>query len=580
MDENSQAVEELEGFLSQLQQSYETRSEEADELEAAVGEAFWEPHLPKQERMFQKNVQYLSSYRFFLHDKEPIAPRKNRYRLLPRSEDISYRYDCGTKQYKQLETNSEHETRYFFQNLEQPLFVEHEFNVHHLRFLTDNVRASVDFAGDNHIYLWYRSMEVFSLLLYYADLESLCGEEKFVFLIGKEACALYPLDFQERFGIDYSSMTPKPIRIREMKRLCHWYKHAHSGTGFSLGILGSNSAVQMIYGSPFNTWSKLNDQPLAFTESFREFMQDVRTEHSFADIRKFAHAEGVYLHVPDLDDFLHWLDTEQKQEGYTIVDLLRGYALFHYAKRGLNPRVVPMLLFDPHMWDPRAYDALFLAFPYRISLTCMRDPIMRFASCYKNGIGGWNEFQTKYLLGSDYVHGSFLSQPFRENYWGFRFEDLKTKPRQALVPICRKINIPFEEKMLETDAPSDNSCSGEVIHGFDQKALHYKFDDVLSDFDKMRLKIFYEPIHKYYGYETFDSNEYPLPENLVKHLFSYPFRFERYLYPNVTSEMIHAWVQDVLQNCWRKKITCPKLIQPDEPEQTAQETTEEKTGEK
>ncbi len=51
MDENSQAVEELEGFLSQLQQSYETRSAEADELEAAVGEAFWEPHLAKQERM-------------------------------------------------------------------------------------------------------------------------------------------------------------------------------------------------------------------------------------------------------------------------------------------------------------------------------------------------------------------------------------------------------------------------------------------------------------------------------------------------------------------------------------------------
>ena len=133
--------------------------------------------------------------------------------------------------------------------------------------------------------------------------------------------------------------------------------------------------------------------------------------------------------------------------------------------------------------------------------------------------------------------------------------------------------------MLETDAPSDNSCSGEVIHGFDQKALHYKFDDVLSDFDKMRLKIFYEPIHKYYGYEAFDSNEYPLPEDIVMHLFSYPFRFEQYLYPNVTSEMIHAWVQDVLQDCWRKKITCPKLIQLDEPEQTAQETTEEKTGE-
>ncbi|MBQ9615591.1 MAG: hypothetical protein IJR38_04555 [Selenomonadaceae bacterium] len=397
-----------------------------------------------------------------------------------------------------------------------------------------------------------------------------------MFLIGKEACALYPLDFQERFGIDYSSMKPQPIRIREMKRVCHWYKHAHSGTGFSLGILGSNSTVQMIYGSQFNMWSKLNDRPIAYTEPFETFMKDVETRYSFSTIWEATHSGKVKLHLPDLDDFLHWLDAEQKQEGYTIVDLLRGYALFHYAKRGLNPRVAPMLLFDPHMWDPRAYDAIFLAFPYRISLTCMRDPIMRFASCYKNGIGGWDELQTKYLLGSDYLHGSFLSEPFLENYWGFRFEDLKTKPRQTLAPICRKLNIPFEEQMLETDAPSDNSCSGEVIHGFDQKALHYKFEEHLSEFDKLRLKIFYEPIHKYYGYEAFDSEEYPLPEELVRQLFSYPFRFERILYPNVTSEMIHSWVQAVLQKCWRKKITCPKLIPLDEPEQTAQETTEEK----
>ena len=57
-------------------------------------------------------------------------------------------------------------------------------------------------------------------------------EEKIVFLIGDEI-SQYPIDFKERFGIDYSAFPVKPIGVREVKRMIwHTQLSSHNGGDF------------------------------------------------------------------------------------------------------------------------------------------------------------------------------------------------------------------------------------------------------------------------------------------------------------------------------------------------------------
>lgn len=187
---------------------------------------------------------------------------------------------------------------------------------------------------------------------------------------------------------------------------------------------------------------------------------------------------------------------------------------------------------------------------------------MAFMRCYSIGIAGWNEFQDQYLLASDYVHAQYLSDNLKKDYYGWKFEDLKQFPEKLLPHICQQINIPFEPHILEEEVPMTDRY-GHTVKGFDKSPLKYDLAKIMTDFDKVRLQIFYEPIHKYYGYSGFDSNEYHLSEEEIRKLFSYPFRFENLNLWKSDPDKLHARIQFVLQKFWRKKITVPKLITPE-----------------
>lgn len=146
---------------------------------------FFEPNSVQMEENFQDNSKLLMDYPYFF-SKRCLKPNENRYMLLPINESIYYCYDRIDQRLIPMEVNSEHETKYFFNDIDNPLFVENEFNEFHLKFLEDNIRDSTDYAGDNHIYLAYENEDLFSLLLYYCDLKSLLKRRKIVFLIGNE----------------------------------------------------------------------------------------------------------------------------------------------------------------------------------------------------------------------------------------------------------------------------------------------------------------------------------------------------------------------------------------------------------
>lgn len=136
--------------------------------------------------------------------------------------------------------------------------------------------------------------------------------------------------------------------------------------------------------------------------------------------------------------------------------------------------------------------------------------------------------------------------------------------------------------MLETDAPVDShgrltkNEEAVAVRGFDLTPLNRDLSASLSEFDRVRLQMFYEPIHRYYGYPTFSFEEHPLPENLVRELFKYPFRFEGAnlkIFKNPPAqEAFHEWIQQILQNCWRQEFIAPRLIPLEAPIEQEQET--------
>ena len=106
------------------------------------------------------------------------------------------------------------------------------YSQYELEYLRDNVRNSEWVGRENHIYLHYTDWGNFCSYLQILNLRPLLEAEKLVFLIEDEI-EQYPIEFQSRFGIDYSQYPVKPIGIREIHRLIwHTQLSSHNGGDF------------------------------------------------------------------------------------------------------------------------------------------------------------------------------------------------------------------------------------------------------------------------------------------------------------------------------------------------------------
>ena len=134
--------------------------DERNEIFEILYTAFYAPNVDELRGNYEKNLQVLKGYPYFwdkvFHKFDDLA-----FQLFPISDEIFYCYDkekdCF---YGEYDAKTRHQIRYFFKNLDEPLFVEDEDNFYNLNFLNDNVRASEDYAGDNHIYLFYTSIDL------------------------------------------------------------------------------------------------------------------------------------------------------------------------------------------------------------------------------------------------------------------------------------------------------------------------------------------------------------------------------------------------------------------------------------
>lgn len=566
-------------FAALYQEGYERQG-----IFDILTQAFYDPNVEEFRDRYEKNRTALAEYPYIwcrLPDFDSLTVR-----LYPLSETEYDVFDLKTQEFKGLyRPTAEKDRPYFFPQLDKPLFLEGECQYDNLKYLNDTVRRSEDYAGDNHIYLFYESFDELSILLLACDLTPLLAQRKFVFLIGESQRRRYPIDFMTEYSIDYAAMVPQRLRINEMNRLCFWYKRGYAGMTFALDVLNQNPYIIAQEGCSMHEFSYIKGYPIAWSGVIAQLLQDLNKRYTAQDIARVYHHPEIQLNWPQCLDFAAWLDGGGAgQTDFTLPELFRAYFIYCYEKEKPeeNPRISPVILWEPHYDRKHEYDPLTLTFPYHFVLNSMRNPLTQMASQYQSG-------KFIFPMNTEYLLAREMHPALRERYYAFCFEDLKQRPEEMCRRLCALFDVPFSEKMLKANGEY-KTANGEIIRGFDAKTVNRRVDEVFSEFDQVRIQIYYDVILRHYGYPAFDFDECPMNDADIAWLMKFPFRFEQdYIRsvntgetndiyggkPDMTAQQLRERLYQNMMHCWQLgkagDVVLPKVIKPGEADKRGKE---------
>lgn len=268
--------------------------------------------------------------------------------------------------------------RYFFENLDRPLQVIDEDNLYNLAFLNDNVRRSEDFAGDNHIYLCYTSLEPLERLMLTCDLAPVLQQEKFVFLIEKKNWKRYPINFKKRYGFDYRKLSQSQLKIEEINRIYLNQFYAYSGTDFFEGVLNGSDHILVMNGWFFYGSSK---------EVLDTVLDHIRHPDRILDVPMFL--DTVQKHIMDvklngwnimaqlLPGILGNRTTAAVHEIWKAIMIAAMMVSEKVEGKQYKSRVSPVIFLDPHGGPCSDYYELLRYFKYPAIEAMMRKGMYR-----------------------------------------------------------------------------------------------------------------------------------------------------------------------------------------------------------
>ena len=213
-------------------QSLYRRGFQREHLLELMTQAFYLPNVKLLKSRYEKNCRLLRKYPYCFRQDFP-AFEDLPLRFYPYDDESYLPFSVKAETFgERLYPRHPAVSRNFFQNLDKPVLAADVYSQYELEYLRDNVRKSEWVGRENHVYLHYTDWEIFCAYLQVLNLRPLLEEEKLVFLIGDEI-SQYPIDFQARFGMDYSQYPVKPVGIREIHRLIwHTQLSSHNGGDF------------------------------------------------------------------------------------------------------------------------------------------------------------------------------------------------------------------------------------------------------------------------------------------------------------------------------------------------------------
>lgn len=473
-----------------------------EELMNLILQAFYLPNVEKIKTHYTKNCKILKQYPYFFREDFPdfddlpiLFFPFNDKGYLP-----FYRNENRFGEY--VDFNRPVIDRYFFQDLENPVLAENIYSQYQLEYLNDNVRKSEWIGRDNHIYLHYTQWETFCSYLQCLSLKNLLKDKKFIFLLEDEITQ-YPLNFKERFGIDYAQYPVKPIGIREVNRMIwHTQLSSHNGGDFF---------NEIFYGHP----NLLAYESLMF-DSVIDTVKALRKNRKMGDLKDRLQQELAQIPNP------------------TYKDCLVAYFLNNETMhRGLDPnsRIAPILFFQPHfsnilcklhldekekyaVLDSNSYEEIkrspiFRQFKYIKTFTPMRrittsyGATVRFMQRLADNDPTLvvNDAFTQRLL-----NRTFMVDPNDRLYQDsiiVRFEDGKLNPKATFTALAEFLDIPYTESMTYCSGQTGinpESLKGNDL-GFDPAAIYRTYDEYVDNADRAILEYFFRDVYHYYGYD-------------------------------------------------------------------------------
>lgn len=510
----------------------------ADALEILTG-AFYEPNEKKLRERYERNCRLLKKYPYlFRKDFLPFAELPVKFYPYDDNGVLPF-YEKEERFDPYLNVNEPVIRHHFFHDLEKPILAHDIVSQYELEYLNDNVRRSDWVARENHIYLHYADWGVFCSYLALLDLKPLLMEKKFVFLIADEL-AQYPIDFQERFGIDYSAYPVKPIGVREIHKIIwHTQLFAHNGGDFF---------NEIFFGHP-----NLLAGDSIWAEDLLKLAKDVQRV-----AQKVANKKDAWVWEEDDDDSVFRRAVLEELASLKRVTLKDAFVAIHlgtrlFGRHTVDPaeRIVPALFFQPHFgrmkffWKPHESGAiqyesdaleeiraarLLDQFKYVKTFTPFRRPttshgatvnflnwqMRRGASCDKN-----DEYAMALipdLLADRVQNRSFMAAKgdhLFDDSCIVRFEDAKLNPTATFTALAAFLDLPYTESMTYC---SDAEGLNPNDRGFKTDAVYRTYDTMMDESERIFIEYFLHDVYEAYGYDFQVYDGKPMTQEEVEQL--------------------------------------------------------------
>lgn len=482
--------------------------------------AFYEPNVKEFKIRYAKNCKLLGKYPYlFRRDFLPFEELPIRFYPYDNNGYLPF---CPAREHFDNYTDFCRPvvTRNFFHDLENPILAQDVFSQYELEYLCDNVRKSENIGRENHIYLHYTDWGQFCAYLQCLDFRPLLKEKKIVFLIGNDI-EQYPIDFKERFGIDYSVYPVKPIMIQDISRLI-WHTQLSSHNG----------------GDMFNEVFDGHPNLIASSSLLFNSMKE-----TIASIHKMLNGSTSVVEAvkifdgwdPSLISELYMLKKKRTDKDVLVGMILRDTRNAE-RKNGRwldeGARIAPALFFQPHfpnmlysinvdeknrtVLHSKQYDQIIESpmlngFKYIKTFTPMR----RMTTSYGATVRFMYNWETKNggLMG-DVVSQRVLNRSFMIDWQNrlfkdsilVRFEDGKLNPKATFTALAAFLDIPYTESMtcgsvLGKPVDYRGAYGGAYSGVFDPVSVYRTYDEFSNDNERCYIEYFLRDAYEYYGYD-------------------------------------------------------------------------------
>ena len=478
-----------------------------DECLSILTQGFYAPNKKLLQRRYEKNCKLLKKYPYlFRQDFLPFEDLPIQF--YPYNDNGYVPFDKRSAKFgSYVNFNDPIISRNFFHNLDDPILANDVYSQYELEYLNDNVRKSEWVGRENHIYLHYTSWPTFCAYLQCLNLKPILAEKKIVFLIEDEI-EQYPIDFKERFGLDYSQYPVKPVGIREVTRLIwHTQLSSHNGGDFFNEILYDHPNV------------------ISYTSLI---YQDILEELLFLTEKVNARKSFQMGDEISRDRILELVGLSP----ITLKDALVAYFL---GAKGLNQkmdvesRITPALMIQPHFYNiiykmrlnetetaavlsSDQYNIIqkspiFQGFKYIKTFT----PLRRITTSYAATVRFIKEGRTKDQTYQDVLlqrvlNRSFMIGPEDRLYKDsvlVRFEDGKLNPTATFTALAAFLDLPYTKSMTycsSKDGVNPESLPGNA-RGFDLSTVYRTYDEFADDAERMLLEVLMKDVYTEYGYD-------------------------------------------------------------------------------